>query len=204
MSRVRAGLLAMALLVLATTAAMARNADPDWPCQQAKVGELSVAAYWSGPAIDPSAAAWQQNAAVASLVGVIAQRRLPLEQASQRIADFARAAGTEKNRALQALFAGVFEVLNRERTKVVTGLDRFGQRQKALAESLRRDNATLRAAQAASPADDAKVAELTQRLAWDAQVFESRRQSVHFACDVATTIEQRLFGLAKLIQQQME
>ncbi len=141
---------------------------------------------------------------MASLVGLITQRRLPLDQAGEQIADFARAAGTDKNRALLAVFAGAFEVLNSERTRVVNGLDRFGQRQKALAENLRRESQELRAAQAATPEDAAKLAELTQRLAWDSNVFESRRQSLRFACDVATKIEQRLYGLAKAIQQQMD
>ena len=173
MSGAGVGLPAMALLVLASSAVAApRNTDPDWPCQQAKVSELSVASYWSGPAIEASAADWQQNASVRSLVGLITQRRMPLEQAADQIAAFARSAGANRNRALMALFAGVFDVLDRERTKVVNGLDRFGQRQKTLAENLRRDGEELHAAQAATPADEAKVAELTQHLAWDAQLFE--------------------------------
>ena len=201
----KAEMMAMALVLASVPAAAApRSADPDWPCQQARVSELSVASYWNGPAVDPAASAWQSDAAVAALVGVIVQRRLPLEEAASRIAAFARAAGTDRNRALPAVFAGVFEVLNRERSNVLNGLDRFGQRQKALAENLRREGEELRAAQAATPADEAKVAELTRRLAWDSEVFESRRQSVHFACDVPTTIEQRLYGLAKAIQQQLE
>jgi hypothetical protein len=202
----RRGLTAMALLAVAPTTAPAapRNADPNWPCQQAKVSELSVASYWSGPAVDPSATGWQQDTAVASLVGVITQRRLPLDQAEVRIASFARTAGAEKNRALLEVFAGVFEVLNRERANVMAGLDRYAERQKALAENLRRDGEALRAAQAASPPDEAKVAELTQRLAWDSEVFESRRQSLHVACDVPAIIEQRLYGLATALQRQLD
>ncbi len=202
----RTGLTTLALLAVVTTnaAAAPRNADPDWPCQQAKVSELSVASTWSGPAVDPAAINWQENRAVASLVGLITQRRLPLDQAGERIAEFARAAGTDKNPALLAVFAGAFEVLNGERTRVLNGLDRFGQRQKELAENLRRDSQELGAAQAATPQDAAKLADLTRRLAWDSDVFESRRRSLRFACDVATTIEQRLYGLAKAIQQQMD
>ncbi len=202
----KADLAALALLVIASTTAAAapRTADPDWPCQQVKVSELSVASYWSGPAVDSAAINWRQDAAVASLVGLIVQRRLPLDQAGDRIADFARIAGAERNSALLALFAGVFEVLNRERTNVLNGLDRFGERQKVLAERLRLDAEELRAAQAGIPANEAKVAELTQRLAWDSEVFESRRQSARFACDLPTTIEQRLYGLAKAIQAQLD
>lgn len=199
-------LVAVALLAATGVTAVAapRTNDPDWPCQQAKVTELSVASYWSGPAIDVAALNWQQDPAVAALVGVITRRRLPLEQASARVDAFARTAGADAGHALQVLFAGVFEVLNRERSNVLAGLDRFGERQKTLADSLRRDAEMLRAAQAASPADETKIADLTQRLTWESALFEQRRQSLRFACDVPTRIEQRLYGLAKAIQQRLD
>jgi hypothetical protein len=193
-----------ALLAGVSTMATAapRTNDPDWPCQQVKVSELSVASFWSGPAVDPATTKWQQDTAVATLVGAIAQRRLPMDQAATRIAGFAKT--TDKSRTLPLLFAGVFEVLNHERETVLNGLDRFGQRQKVLAANLRRDGEDLRAAQTATPPDDAKVADLTQHLLWDQQFFETRRQSLQYACDVPTTIEQRLYGLAKAIQDNLD
>jgi hypothetical protein len=199
----RLALLVGTLLAGVSTMAAAapRTTDPDWPCQQVKVGELSVASFWSGPAVDPATANWQQDATVAPLVGTITQRRLPMDEAVERIAGFAKA--TDRQRTLPLLFGGVFDVLNRERETVIDGLDRFGQRQKVLAANLRQEGEDLRAAQTATPPDDAKVAELTQRLLWDQQFFETRRQSLRYACDVPTTIEQRLYGLAKAIQDNL-
>lgn len=192
-----------ALLAAASTMAAAapRTADPDWPCQQVKVSQLSVASYWNGPAVDPSTAAWQQDSAVAALVGTVTQRRLPMDQATQRIAAFAKTEGKDK---LGLLFAGIFDVLDQERSSVLAGLDRFGQRQKALAENLRQEGADLRAAQTQTPPDDAKVANLTQRFLWDQQFFDTRRESLRFACDVPSTIEQRLYGLSQAIQQNLD
>jgi hypothetical protein len=188
----------------ATAEAAPRNLDPDWPCQQVKVSELSVASFWSGPAIDASVADWQTNEAVAALVATVTQRRLPMDAATQRIRNFAKATGDDKDRTMPLLFAGVFDVMNKEREKVISGLDRFGQRQKALAAGLRQDGEALRAAQAANPPDAAKVSELTQRLQWDQQLFDSRRQELRFACDLPTIIEQRLYGLAQAIQEHLD
>ena len=42
------------------------NADPNWPCQQIKVPELSVAAMWTGPPIDPYFATWAEDPSVAN------------------------------------------------------------------------------------------------------------------------------------------
>jgi hypothetical protein len=200
----RLALLVASFLAGANTMAAAapRATDPDWPCQQVKVSELSVASFWTGPAVDPATADWQQDATVAALVGAITQRRLPMDQAVERIAAFAKA--TDKQHTLPLLFAGVFDVLNRERETVMSGLDRFGARQKVLAANLRQEGENLRAAQTATPPDNAKVAELTQHVLWDQQFFETRRQSLSFACDVPTTIEQRLYGLAKAIQDNLD
>jgi hypothetical protein len=197
----KSALLGAALLAgfAATAGAQPRRIDPDWPCQQVKMGELSAASFWSGP---PATEDWQKDPAVAALVGTITQRRLPMDQATTRIAAFA--AATDKQRTLPLLFAGAFDVLNRERETVVAGLDRFGQRQKVLAADLRQEGEDLRAAQAATPQDAGKIADLQQRIVWDQAFFERRRQSLHYACDVPATIEQRLYGLAKAIQAQLD
>jgi hypothetical protein len=195
---------AMLIAIGTTVSAMARTVDPDWPCQQVKVDELSVASFWNGPPVDPATADWQQDAAVAALVGIITQRRLPLDQAAQRIAGFAKAAGNARQQELLLVFAGVYDVLSRERQTVMNGLDRFGRRQKVLAANLRQEGEDLQAARGSASPDDAKVAEMTQRLLWDQQFFETRRQSLRFACDVQTTIEQRLYGLAKAIQDNLD
>jgi hypothetical protein len=198
--------LTIALLAGGSSMAIAapRSVDPDWPCQQVKVNELSVASFWNGPAIDPATAAWQEDAAVAALVGTITQRRVPIDEATQRIAGFAKATDGEKNGELRLVFAGVFDVLNRERDRVLSGLDRFGRRQKALAANLRQEGEDLRAAQAGASPDDAKVSDLTQRLLWDQRFFETRRESLRYACEIPTTIEQRLYGLAKAIQDNLD
>jgi hypothetical protein len=195
-------IIALAMLAGLGPAARAapRDDDVDWPCQQIKVDELSVAAFWNGSPVDPASAPWRQNDSLAALVSAITQRRMPMEEAVQRIDSFAKAAGTDRDRLMPLLFAGVFDVLNRERSTVLSGLDRFGHRQKELADGIRQEGAELRAAQTATPPDQAKIADLTQRLGWDQQFFETRRQSLSFACDLPTVIEQRLYGLAQAIQ----
>ncbi|MEO8716427.1 MAG: hypothetical protein ABI369_15590 [Acetobacteraceae bacterium] len=193
---------AFLLVVLAAFGAHAapRPTDPDWPCQQVKVADVSVAALWSGPPIEAYRKTWQQDPLVATWVGELSPRRVPMEQATTRIEAIAKQEGAEKRAKLVALFAGLFDTLDSERASVVAGLSRFGKRQKELAANLRGEEEALRAAQSSATPDDAKVTELTQRLAWDAEVFESRRQSLSFACDVPNAIEQRMFALARVIQ----
>ena len=140
-------------IAVVTSTATARSAppgprDPDWPCQQIKVPQLSLAAVWSGPPMDQQQADWQQDQPVADLVHETAQRRVPIEQAQEKIQAFAAQAGDQKQARLLQLLAGLFSVLDEERNSVIAGLDRFGSRQKELAAQLRDDNEKLHTLQA--------------------------------------------------------
>jgi hypothetical protein len=178
--------------------------DPDWPCQQIKVPRLSLAAIWSGPPPDQQQTDWRQDRQVADLVHDLAQRRVPIEQADERINAFAQQAKEQRQPKLLQLLAGLFSVLDDERSAVIVGLDRFGARQKELASAIRADNEKLRTLQADSSADASEVNRMTQQVAWDAEVFRDRRQALGYACDVPGRIEQRLFALARIIQQALQ
>ena len=205
MSRHAYWVFGLALLTAAAAqAAPPGPRDPDWPCQQIKVPELSLAAVWSGPAVDTRRTDWQQDAQVAELAHRLAQRRISADQAATEIHAFAEQAGTEKRQRVLALLVGLFNVLNQERESVIAGLDRFGHRQKELAESLRADNDKLTAMHQDSGADPTVTNQLTQQVTWEMQVFQDRRQAIGYACDVPAAIEQRLFALARTIQQVVE
>lgn len=197
--------LGIALATTTTAASAPRGArDPDWPCEQIKVPQLSLAAVWSGPPLDQRQDDWRQDQHVADLVEETAQRRMPIEQAQQKIQAFAAQGGDKKQPKLLLLLAGLFSVLDDERGSVIAGLDRFGARQKELAAALRDDNDKLRAMQSDAKSDASDINQMTQKVTWEAQVFQDRRQSLRYACDVPGKIEQRLFALARTIQEALQ
>ena len=61
---------------------------PDWPCAQAKVPDISLAAVWDGPSLDDAAAKWKDDAKVSALVPRLAARRTPLDEAEKMITEF--------------------------------------------------------------------------------------------------------------------
>lgn len=192
--------IAMGAATVATPAPPASR-DPDWPCQQIKVPQLSLAAAWSGPALDRQQDGWRQDPQVVDLVQELAQRRVPIEQAQDKIRAFVVQTGKDIQPKLLELLAGLFSVLNDERSTVIAGLDRFGARQKELASELRDDNERLRAMQADPAAKASDVDQMAQRVTWEARVFQDRRQALSYACDVPGKIEQRLFALARIIRE---
>ncbi|WP_315713189.1 MULTISPECIES: hypothetical protein [unclassified Bradyrhizobium] len=197
----------LAAVAVAASAGAAQAADPrypDWPCPQAKVPEISIAAVWSGPPIDDVGASWKDDAKVAELVAKLAARRIPLEQAQKDVADFLTGTAEEKTRKGKLLFAGLFDTLNAQRTSVMNGLERVMRKQREAVDKVRGDTIALQEMHSGPNPDQAKVEEMTNQLNWETRIFEDRRRVMKFVCEVPTAIDQRLFALAREIQQDME
>ena len=177
---------------------------PDWPCAQAKVPEISLAAVWSGPALDEAAVTWKANPKVSALVPRVAARRTPLEEAEKMVVAFLSEQAAQKGETGKLLFAGLFDTLNAQRLSVMNGLERITRKQREAAEKIRSDTVALQGLQDASSRDQAKIEELENQLIWETRIFEDRRRVIKFVCEVPTAIEQRLFALGRVIQQEME
>lgn len=177
---------------------------PDWPCVQAKVPEISLAAVWDGPALDDATTKWKDDAKVSALVPRLAARRTPLDEAEKAIVEFMSGSPAQKSEAGKLLFAGLFDTLNAQRSSVMNGLERVTRRQREAAEKIRDDTLSLQALQGATSPDQAKVEELGNQLVWQTRIFEDRHRVIKFVCEVPTAIDQRLFALGRVIQREME
>jgi hypothetical protein len=195
---------ATAVAVMAQLAFAADPRHPDWPCSQIKVPEISVAAIWAGPPIDDVGNAWQDDPQIRDLVPRLAARRTPLEEAEKTIADFLAADAARRGERGKLLFAGLFASLNQERGAVMTGIERFVQKQKDFAERIRAKARQLRELQDAPNHDQAKADELVESINWDTRVFEEKRTTIRYVCEVPITIERRLGALSRAIQQALE
>jgi hypothetical protein len=197
----------LTLLAVAASTTICAAADPrypDWPCAQAKVPEISLAAVWAGPPLGDAETKWKDDAKVSALVEKTAARRTPLDDAQKAITQYLAAPGTDKTMAGKLLFAGLFERLNAERSSVMSGLERVTRKQREAADKIRTDTLSLQALQDVKPPDQPKIDELGNQLVWETRIFEDRRRVVKFVCDVPTTIDQRLFALGRTIQQEIE
>ena len=207
-SRTIVGLIAASLLALAAPRALAADpANPDWPCVQRKVAMLSSAQMWDGADVD-DLTQWRDNEQITKLVAVLASRRVPIEQAAAAIAQFAAAQPPDqRDDALKLLFAGLLTTVNSDRAVVISGIERFQQRQKARATEIERQGAAIRHLKERAANDDKARADLAaaqEQYNWDVRVFTERQQSLPLACEVPVLIEQRLFELGREIRARME
>jgi hypothetical protein len=153
---------------------------PDWPCQQLKVPGISVASVWTGPSIE----------------GL--DKTEPADR--KLIAEYLVGTNDEKQQKAKSLFAALYSRLNAQRDEVMNGIERFSRKQKAMAEQIRDETQKMRELQDRPNADQAQSDELANRLLWQTRIFEDRRKSTSYVCDVPVLIEKRLFDLGSAIQ----
>ncbi len=176
---------------------------PDWPCQQLKVPGIAIASVWSGPSIEIGDGAKPTDAKQAEVVSRLAARRTPMEDARKLVADYIVGTSAEKQEKAKTLFAALYSTLNAQRDEVMNGIERFSRKQKAAADDIREEAQKLREMQDKPNADPARNEELASRLAWQTRIFEDRRKSTSYVCDVPVLIEKRLFDLGGVIQSAM-
>jgi hypothetical protein len=150
------------------------------------------------------AAPTQEDAAIKDLVARLAARRTPLDEAQKAVSDFITGPESERQKKAKLIFAGLFKTLNHERSEVMRGIERHFRKQREFSDQIRSAILQLRELQDRPDPDQSKIDELTNRVEWDTRIFEERRKTINFVCEVPVLIEQRLFALARAIQQSLE
>lgn len=191
----------LALVICAAWPSLAAQGDdPDWPCIQRKVPELSIGQIWTGADLPPEARDWSQDPTVAALVEALSARRLPLADAEQRLRTYRDGLGQDrKARQIAMLVQGLFDKMNGERSHVISGIARYAHNQRNMAANLRREASEVDALRAKPDANANEVTIRTERLKFQTRIFQERVQSLIFVCEVPTLIEQRLYALVKTL-----
>lgn len=197
------------VLAAAPSPARAANdpANPDWPCIQIKVPEISAGMVWAGPEVRENDETWKESPRLAELAAELSVRRLPIEEAEKDIDNFAATLGPDKDKQLTLLFSGVLQTINAERSEIMAGIERYARRQGALAEKIRDATTelnTLRKKLNRSEADNTSLKALEEQLLWDTRVFDERQQSLTYICESPVLLEQRLFALSRYIMNYLD
>ena len=200
-ARCLVGWAAIAVFACLTEPAVALDPRyPDWPCQQLKVPGISIASVWNGPSISDIDKSKPVDPEEADLVARLAARRTPMEQAQKLIRDYVTGTAEEKQQKAKMLFAALYSKLDAQRDQVMSGIERFSRKQKAMAEDIRESAQKMRALQDQPNADPSQSEQLANQLTWQTRIFEDRRKTTSYVCDVPVLIEKRLFDLAGAIQ----
>ena len=192
---------ALACLAPMAAGAAPRNADPDWPCQQALVPQIAPAMIWAGPSID-GIGDWHKQPDVAGLVERAAPRSVSREQGEAAIDDFTKGLSGDRNHLITLAFAGLLDETNRERGEVIERIKELAQRQRSLADIIARLTAQLDAAPAPKPGEalSPERSELVERWTFTQRSYNSLQQTMRYACEVPGQLDARLGAYARALQ----
>ena len=111
---------------------------------------------------------------------------------------------TDRVLRLTRLFAGVLELVNEERDKILGGIGRYARGQNKLADRIRDESDKIGAAKDSPSAVGSKETDdLETQLKWDKRIFEERGRSLTYVCETPVLLERRLFDIARRIQQRL-
>lgn len=173
------------------------NSDPDWPCHQAKISEFPLASVWDGPPLDVNGTAWREDPVIVDLVTQMSQRRVPIADVQAAVGKLLTSPDPAAKDKVKQAFAAAFDELVRQRAEIIAGLDRFGRKQRAMADRIRAENEAAHNDSApGAPVDEAAL----QRLRWDLRVFDDRRRTVSYVCEAPQAIEGRIGDIVKVVR----
>lgn len=194
-------ILIVAGLLLVPSAPAAAERNPDWPCVQIMVPTLSPGQIWTGDPIEgKEETAWRDIPGIGPVLKQALDRSVPVEQAEAAIDRFAETLGPDRNAVLTALFAGLFDGLNRERGKAIDAVQRYAHQQHALLDRIGEGLTRLRGLPPQSP----EATALNDDIAWQRRILDERRRSQSAMCDQPVQLEQRLGRLARAIAAHLD
>lgn len=191
-----------------TEAQRAAAGPPDWPCVQRLIPELAWGTIWTGPSPEELEQAWWEDEVVGRVVRYATARATPEEQALERVREFVEsvseeASEEEAERRLTLLFAGLFELTNRERRRTIDGIRSASRAQLARLATISAMVDELEERRAGEGADAAELERLSEALFWEQRTFQQRQQALPAMCEQPYLLEEKLSRMVRTIMAHM-
>lgn len=184
-------------LILALALAGSAAADEiALPCQQHFADSLAPATYWENTAQLEKLPDWRKDKRIAALVGKLAPRDLPEEDAVKQLAAFRKAPHGKK--ALPMVFTGLVAETDRQRSEVIDKIRDMAERQINLSRTIEKVNDEL---SATPDSEGAKHDEILRRRGFLQRDYDSLDRTLRYACQIPVDMEARLGAFAKVLQE---
>lgn len=196
-----AGLIALAAPAHAQRAA---QGPPDWPCIQRLIPDLAWGTIWTGPSIEDLDEAWHRDPEIGRTVRAAASRETAAGEALDRVRSYVESVEENRETKLTQLFAGLFEVISRERSQTIDAIMRYSRGQVRQLERMGAVVDRLEEIRADQDADPAEVERVEQELYWERRVFEDRQAALRTLCMQPYLLEERLSRMVRTIQEGLD
>lgn len=188
-------ILAMALLMAPGLALGAESTDPDWPCIQRKVENLSVGLMWPQPFTKA-----ELSPEAKTLAAKLALRRVSLEEAQALITAYVADHPEVSAEELGNIFSAVFDRVGKDRKRVIGGIASYAHSQVALAERINTARIEMDTLSDAATPDFDRIDLIEEQVAWDERIYTDRERSLSYVCETPVLLEKRLYAIAQMLQ----
>ncbi len=176
-------------------------ADPDWPCVQVLVPEISAGIVWPRPIDEALRGEWQDDPDTRVLAQDLGELESFTDTERERIERFveAKPAGERLTR-LNRLADGILEVANRRRDSYIRGIKRYTRQQISAAEKIEAGLNTLSRDEDGFESAAARQ-EFEETLRWQERIYDQRESAIISLCERPVELEQTLSTVLREVAQ---
>ena len=179
-----------------------KEINPDWPCIQVLIEELSWGSIWTGPVLNDKSSKWRDNDELRLLANTIMNRKVKEEEGALKLKKYIKKNNSSED--LTLTFHALFDKTNEIWTKRTKKLLSFGKRQRLTAETIADKLDKIKELSKDRDSNKEQLAELEQERLWDVRRFEDRRALSDALCEQPRFYEKRLGVFAKIILENLD
>ena len=175
--------------------------NPDWPCIQVLLEELSWGSIWTGPPLDERTTKWKENEELRLLAIKIMDRKTKEEDGITELKKFMKKNNSPED--LTFLFHALFDKTNEIWKNRTQKLKNFGKKQRLTSEKIARKLEKSKILLENPEANKEETTRLEQEKFWDIRKFEDRRMQSDYLCEQPRFYEKRLGVYSKIISEKL-
>ena len=175
--------------------------NPDWPCIQVLLEELSWGSIWTGPPLDERTTKWKENEELRLLAIKIMDRKTKEEDGITELKKFMKKNNSPED--LTFLFHALFDKTNEIWKNRTQKLKNFGKKQRLTSEKIARKLEKSKILLENPEANKEEITRLEQEKLWDIRKFEDRRMQSDYLCEQPRFYEKRLGVYSKIISEKL-
>ena len=192
--------IALAMLVAAPVHA-AQGSDPDWPCVQRRVDQMSLAVMWPHPIPEDAEPLPPKFLDVAE---AMALRRVSVDEVGQMVDELVVQHDDLGADEYGRIFVEAFERIDRRRTDIIRGIEQYARGQAELSDEIDALREEMKALQAAEEPDFDRMEEVEAELDWRERVFDDRNAALTYVCETPVLLERRAYAIAQELLRRVD
>ena len=178
------------ILSNANAAPPGKEKNPDWPCIQVLIKELSWGSIWTGPVLDDNSSKWIDSEELGLLSKKVMDRKTKENEGIEIIKEYIKKnnSSSERTKLFHALFDTTNEIWKKRTKKLLS----FGKRQRITSETISEKLLKIKELSKDFEANKEEIEKLEQEQFWDVRRFEDRRALSDSLCEQPRFYEKRL------------